>query len=63
MINYEIQIKMLLQIKLNYQKKIKEILTKRLTKNLINKFSILNWAKAFSSGIFQNYLLFIPAKK
>ena len=29
----------------------------------MNKFSILNGAKYFSSGIFQNYLLFIsPAK-
>ena len=27
------------------------------------KFSILNEAKYFSSGIFQNYLVFIPAKK
>ena len=30
---------------------------------MINKFSILNGAKYFSLGIFQNYLLFIPAKK
>ena len=29
---------------------------------MINKFSILNRAKCFSSGIFQNYLVFIPAK-
>ena len=28
---------------------------------MINKFSILNGAKYFSSGIFQNYLAFIPA--
>ena len=28
-----------------------------------NKFSILNGANYFSSGIFQNYLVFIPAKK
>ena len=27
-----------------------------------NKFSILNGAKYFSLGIFQNYLVFIPAK-
>ena len=33
------------------------------TKDLINKFSILNDAKYFSSGIFQNYLVFVPAKK
>ena len=30
---------------------------------MINKFSILNGAKCFSSGIFQNYLAYIPAKK
>ena len=29
---------------------------------MINKVSILNRAKYFSSGIFQNYLVFIPAK-
>ena len=43
-------------------KKFKAILTKRLTKDLINKFSILNGAKYFSLGILQNYLIFIPAK-
>ena len=30
---------------------------------MIDKFSILNGAKCFSSGIFQSYLLFIPANK
>ena len=30
---------------------------------MINKFIFLNGAKYFSSGIFQNYLVFIPAKK
>ena len=30
---------------------------------MINKFSILNGAKHFSLGIFQNYLVFVPAKK
>ena len=30
---------------------------------MINKFSILNGARYFSSGIFKNYLVFIPAKK
>ena len=30
---------------------------------MINKFSILNGAKYFSSGIFQNYLVFTRAKK
>ena len=44
-------------------KKVKAISTKGLTKDLIKKFSILNGAKYFSSGIFQNYLVFIPAKK
>ena len=35
-------------------KKVKAISTKGLTKDLINKFSILNGAKYFSSGIFPN---------
>ena len=35
---------------------------KWLTKDLINKFSILHGAKYFSRGIFQN-LISIPAKK
>ena len=30
---------------------------------MTNKFSILNVEKYFASGIFQNYLLFIPTKK
>ena len=30
---------------------------------MINKFSILNGAKDFSSGLFQNYLVFIPPNK
>ena len=30
---------------------------------MINKFSILSGAKHFSSGIFQNYLVFRPAKR
>ena len=30
--------------------------TKELTKDLIDKFSIINLAKYFSLGIFQNYL-------
>ena len=41
----------------------KAISTKALTKDLIGKFSILNEAKYFSSGIFQNYLVFITAIK
>ena len=44
-------------------KKVKAISTKGLTKDLINKFSILNGEKYFSLGMFQNYLVFIPAKK
>ena len=43
--------------------KVKVTSTNELTKDLINKFSILNGAKYFSSGTFQNYLLFTPAKK
>ena len=34
-----------------------------MTKDLIDKFSILNGVKYFSSRIFQSYLLFIPANK
>ena len=45
-------------------KKLKDVTsTKGLTKDLINKFTILNGAKYFSLGIFQNYLVFIPIKK
>ena len=43
--------------------KVKAMSTKGLTKDLINKFSILNGANYFCSGIFQNYLLFLSAKK
>ena len=48
---------------MNYQKKVKAILTKGLTKDLINGYKIFNGARYFFSGIFQNYLVFIPAKK
>ena len=48
---------------MNHQKKNKAISTKGLTKDLIDKFSIINGAKSFSIGIFQNYLLFIPVMK
>ena len=48
---------------MNYQKNLKAIPTKGLTKDLINKFSIINGAEYFSSGIFQNNLAFIPDKK
>ena len=52
------------KIELNeLSKKVKAVSTKGLTEDLINKFSILNGAKHFSSGIFQNYLVFILAKK
>ena len=44
-------------------KNVKAISAKRLIKNLINKFSVLNGENYFSSGIFQKYLVFIPAKK
>ena len=57
---------MLHQIKMyhiNYQKQIKVISTKGLTKKFIDKFSVFNRAKYFPSEIFQNYLVFIPAKK
>ena len=40
--------------------KVKAISTKRLIKDLINRFSILNGARYFPSGIFKNYLIFIP---
>ena len=43
--------------------KVKAISTKGLTKDLINKFSILNGVKYISSAIFKYYLVFIPAKK
>ena len=43
--------------------KVKAIATKGLKIFLRNKFSILNEAKCFSSRIFQNILVFIPAKK
>ena len=43
-------------------KKVKAVSTKGLTKDLINKISILNAAKYFPLGIFQNYLVFVPDK-
>ena len=48
---------------MNYQEKVKAISTKWLTKDLINKFTILSGAKYFSSRIFQNYLVIVPPKK
>ena len=44
-------------------KKVEAISKKGLTKDLLNKVSVLRGAEYFSSGIFQNYLLPIPAKK
>ena len=43
--------------------KVKAISTKALTKDLIDKFSIINETKYSSLGIFQNYLVFIAAIK
>ena len=52
----------LLENELNeLSEKVKAILTKRLTKDLINKFTIFNGAKQ-NSGIFLNYSVFIPTK-
>ena len=38
-------------------------MNKWIDKDLMNKFKILNGAKYFSFGIFQNYLVFFPATK
>ena len=46
----------------NLSKKVKETSAKGLTKDLINKFSILSGSEYFYSLIFQNYLAFIPLK-
>ena len=46
-----------------HQIKTKAITTKRLTKDLIDKFRILKWAKHFSSGIFKHFLILISTKK
>ena len=48
---------------MKYQKKVKAITTNALTKDLMNKFSILNGARYFSSGVFPNYLVFILAER
>ena len=37
--------------------------TKGLTKDLLNVYNILNGAKYFSSGMLQNYLIFLSTKK
>ena len=44
-------------------KKVKAITRKGLAKDFPHKFGILIGAKYFSLGIFQNYLVFIPAVK
>ena len=52
----------LLENELNeLSEKVKAILARRLTKDLINKFTIFNGAK-YNSGIFLNYSVFIPTK-
>ena len=48
---------------MNYKKKSKQYQQKDQKKILINKFSILNGAKYFSSEILQSYLVSITAKK
>ena len=47
---------------MNYQKKLKQYQQKDL-RFLINRSKILNGTKHFSSGLFQNYLVFKSAKK
>ena len=37
--------------------------TKRLIKDLINRYKILNGRKYFTSGILQNYSIFLSAKR
>ena len=55
---------MLVKNELNQlSERVEALSTKRLTKCLANKFGILNGSKYFYLGIFQNYLVFIPAKK
>ena len=48
--------------KLDYLSKVKIISRKGLTKDLINKYSILNGAKYFSSNRLQNHLVFISVR-
>ena len=45
------------------KKKIKATATNALTKDLMNKFSILNIERYFSSGVFPNCLVFILVKR
>ena len=46
---------------MNYKKRLKQYQKKRLAKDLVDKFSILNRAKYFSLEMFQNNLVFILA--
>ena len=48
---------------MSFKKKLKQYQQKRLTKDLIKRFSILNGSKYFSSITFQGYLVSIPAKR
>ena len=55
---------MLVEYELNeLSTKVEAVTTKGLTKDLTNKYKILSGGKYFSSGILQNYLVFISAKK
>ena len=42
---------------MKYQKSVKAISIKELTKDLMDKFGILNGAKCFALIVFKNYLL------
>ena len=44
---------------ISYQRIVKLISIKGLTKDLINKYKVLNGRKYFSSGILQNYSLLV----
>ena len=48
---------------LELSKKVEAISTKGLTKDLMNKYSILNAAKYFYSAILQNCFVYTPAEK
>lgn len=54
----------LVQNELNkLSEKVKPMSTKELIENSINKYSVLNNAKYFSSGVLKNYQVFISANK
>ena len=48
---------------MNYQKQLKQCQEKHQQKILKINLSVLNGAKYFSLGIFQNYLVLLPTKK